>query len=827
MNKKVYNDFLIEGNRVMKEAVEVISWSPNRDLFAIGDCKGTLHLYRLTKLEPVWTMPSPQESHITSICWRPDGTVIAVAYDNVQAGIHLLHMEKAAPIFTLSSNNLKLSHHSVYLKWHETTDSFDEQSDIFTSLSFKNFFSDLPEKEDNDDSYNFKAILDIKRFNLMVSVDASNSITLYAYGIMPLCTISCFNSMMFVESLATMRFTESSMTQNMDLLATVWQHQPEEDKIQLSVQLVDIKKIFLNTKTWNDISLKLIRVVETIKYMEYLFEVMKEHCEDLVHQMETRLLDNIADQDFETSVGDELLHYLVWGTPCYQLEVLLKSSIKENMLERFRKMLLGSNVFFKQTLLSNMQTAADTIYYLFNELKGMNKSQLFPDLEISFDESKINNLIKLGGELCMKTYELLEVYLEHARNFQLFIKWLFISIQQLKRQQSSTEKPLQQLTAKELEEVADFILDSFVVKCDDEAASTSSGGRFNLNRIYQYFQMTPLKKQASIYRDNEWVRLVESSQALSDHPSVIKPSPSRTLAQIVSELNDLSEELIYGITKQVKLSDCVREQVRVVLPCGGGEAKSNDKDEAAVRVSQVFIPTEQHKTLSGWTRTMSMCLNRHDDEKLTMVDVLVPPRDLKDTSVKAAVYDVWFADVCHQNQQQQRNDASLVSDDSAAEDDGGDGRAGRVVGRVQSIDRFNHHTFSALLRLDNRTKMCLMQVPFAPMLNAVERRVTHAERDLKFDRCSSRDEPLICMSDCEEVTGRLFNDLNDDFHYKSFRGCGERDAGLLLGTDNKTLLGLTLEAEDDDDEDSEDDEVIDEDANLSPSASFEEMIVET
>lgn len=52
-----------------------------------------------------------------------------------------------------------------------------------------------------------------------------------------------------------------------------------------------MKKIFLNTKTWNDVSMKLLRVIETVYHVEYVFEVMKQQCEELVQVLQTFCFD--------------------------------------------------------------------------------------------------------------------------------------------------------------------------------------------------------------------------------------------------------------------------------------------------------------------------------------------------------------------------------------------------------------------------------------------------------------------------------------------------------------------------------------------------------
>lgn len=68
-------DFVISGEKTLKEEIEHFSWSPNRDLLAVGNNKAELLLFRLSNLDNIWTIPSPVvDTSITSLCWRSDGT---------------------------------------------------------------------------------------------------------------------------------------------------------------------------------------------------------------------------------------------------------------------------------------------------------------------------------------------------------------------------------------------------------------------------------------------------------------------------------------------------------------------------------------------------------------------------------------------------------------------------------------------------------------------------------------------------------------------------------------------------------------------------------
>lgn len=68
------NAFLPAGEKYIKNKVDLLSWSPTKDLLALSTESGELLLYRLVNLGRVWVLPVPEDGvKINSIRWRPDG----------------------------------------------------------------------------------------------------------------------------------------------------------------------------------------------------------------------------------------------------------------------------------------------------------------------------------------------------------------------------------------------------------------------------------------------------------------------------------------------------------------------------------------------------------------------------------------------------------------------------------------------------------------------------------------------------------------------------------------------------------------------------------
>lgn len=70
--------------RHVSAEVDFMLWSPKLDLIALALVQGEVALYRLS-WKRVWLCSPPggkeQTTKVESLAWRPDGKVLAIAYD--------------------------------------------------------------------------------------------------------------------------------------------------------------------------------------------------------------------------------------------------------------------------------------------------------------------------------------------------------------------------------------------------------------------------------------------------------------------------------------------------------------------------------------------------------------------------------------------------------------------------------------------------------------------------------------------------------------------------------------------------------------------------
>ena len=81
-----YKDFNVAGEKSFKFQIKHAIWSPNRDMVALSDSQGRIHLHRFLNMDLIWSL-KPEDLGINDddafskvdkavchcLCWRPDG----------------------------------------------------------------------------------------------------------------------------------------------------------------------------------------------------------------------------------------------------------------------------------------------------------------------------------------------------------------------------------------------------------------------------------------------------------------------------------------------------------------------------------------------------------------------------------------------------------------------------------------------------------------------------------------------------------------------------------------------------------------------------------
>ncbi|GMP74854.1 hypothetical protein CsSME_00032130 [Camellia sinensis var. sinensis] len=185
--------FQLQFDKPLPSQIKIAEWNPEKDLLAMvtEDSKILLHRFNWQRL---WTV-SPGKC-ITSLCWRPDGKVIAVGLEDGTISLH--DVENGKLLRSLKSHTVAV----VCLNWEEDgTKNGDNSGDIKTYEDrTSRFFPPAPRvprmpgvvpgdtgfMDESEDSFRELSNSSHQRFNILCSGDKDGSICFSIFGIFPI-----------------------------------------------------------------------------------------------------------------------------------------------------------------------------------------------------------------------------------------------------------------------------------------------------------------------------------------------------------------------------------------------------------------------------------------------------------------------------------------------------------------------------------------------------------------------------------------------------------------------------------------------------------------
>ncbi|XP_078490497.1 anaphase-promoting complex subunit 4-like [Ciona intestinalis] len=366
------NAFSLFDKKQLKSKIHLMSWSPKRDLIAMATDIGELLLYRLSALERAWVLP-PHSSGtlINTICWRPDGNVVAVGHSTKEAGVRFVYMEKAEIVWHLNNEKSLLEQPASILKWFEHSEYVTESlvSENISSLSAKDYIPELPKLPSKElQTVNVQSIVGASRFHILILCDVHNNVTLLAYGVFPILTISA--STFSLEKSAPVKITDFCLTPDFKEVIFTISLENKPTTASCIAQVVKIPSKYHGITMWDHAAQTACHLTTTLSYMSNVLECMNESCDTVIQEMETKLTCYLINKPISGTIGDELLHFLLWGKSSDVIRDFLMKCITEKGVVKLKKFVESSYTYMLQLLLINFQMAADAIYYHVVEIKA-------------------------------------------------------------------------------------------------------------------------------------------------------------------------------------------------------------------------------------------------------------------------------------------------------------------------------------------------------------------------------------------------------------------------------------------------------------------------
>ncbi|XP_078451171.1 anaphase-promoting complex subunit 4 isoform X1 [Lampetra fluviatilis] len=511
-------------------------WSPKRDLIGLASRSGEVLLHRLSNCQKVWGLPPNDStgSEVTALAWRPDGKVLAVSYGDTERLV-LCDVEKAEILHTCGALHRVTCMHWVQVK-QESSPEFNLFEDDHTVYLSK--LPALPKSEENSD---IQRLLGDSRLNILVLGSCHGVVAFYAFGIFKIaslliksegqCLHLCLSSDLKALSVAVKK-TSTVDESHCNIIYSQW------DTSLLAANLPEVTKM----------ARKFTHISALLHYQYLTVQSMSGAWEDVLIEMDMGLT-NFVKENPDTSVSNEFMELLLWGTASPELQMLLLNKLTLKGLKKLGHEVESSYYSILKLLTSHLQSGADALLYHLVELKGMAMwRQKYGCLGLR--EDSVEEAIQIVGSYMLKADELLHVIENSLKNFKSFFRCLYVAM--LHMSDETIPPELSKVSQKELMFVASFLKDHFE---KEPTLFEKKGKYFNVDRVGQYLKDELLLTPQDM-KHNSWVNFVEKSVHLKDSPLLYTNFPTRSLCQMRTLMDENVQQCLQQPAEVISGSLC-------------------------------------------------------------------------------------------------------------------------------------------------------------------------------------------------------------------------------------------------------------------------------
>lgn len=533
-------------------------WSPKMDLLALVTVEGEVWLQRLS-WKRVWTI-STAEGRALSVAWRPDGKILAVAFNDGK--IQLFDIENAECI-----HKTKIESTPTSMDWieegkekvstvdHETSSKnlpfFVEKSELYLpSLSHLPksagaLFSKETLQEESEDPKKLKCLPE--ELSVLVVGDDRGKIHMYLYGIFLCASLNTADVLQHHSEFQEV--TSAYVSHDLKVLSAVVKSPViESDKQSVSLVLYDTGLLSMRRRELAVVAKKMGEVTCLMDYFDNTLQSMSDAWEDILLEMDTKLTDFAAERlTAGSSVSSEFLTLLTHGVTSPELQSFLIHDLTEKGLKKLGHSIENSYTSIQNLALKHLQCVMQSLLFHVTEFHGMSRwYEQFGDLGLS--EFDIQTVITSLGSVMLKTQELVLVIETSLKSFKAFFQWLYYAILSL----SDAEIPdfVKQRSQQEVMLLSGFIQDQLVV---------NQQGKFTLERVGQYFDPKSLTVKPP-FGNNDWTKFVESHPTLRASPLLIPNKATDSLLTLSEQLHEHIKkafaEPISAISKSISCWNC-------------------------------------------------------------------------------------------------------------------------------------------------------------------------------------------------------------------------------------------------------------------------------
>lgn len=758
----------LEEKQVVIE-IDLMVWSDRLDLVAFSNTKGELALHRITWTK-AWSLPPPREGGlITALAWRPDGKVIAVAYDTKE--LLLINVENKKIL-----HGIKTRAGITCILWAQEKNNTNLVQDEYTNKCTQymdesnNFIADPPTLANYstnvvDDSKSSKFFQQQSELNLLFIGTDSGLVLFNIFGSLPCVEID-------VTSYLQKRASpfESISCEIIKLHLT-------DDLSRLFVTLKDsengLKMVILNTEIFKThsneiyaISTKQEKINGLVKYLDATLATLEEIFEGVLLEMDAKL-SQYASRCPHEMLSVEFLDLLMFGIYNPEMDEFLLNELGLKGLEKFGTSLETSYANMQVLLFNHLAKAGKNISYHLIDLKGF--SRLEHRFEIlGLEEKTITESIQAIGSLLLKSGEMLHILDDTLVNCRAFIRWLTTATLYLMEEPIPSE--LQKRTQTDVLCIVEFIKNFDNISSERYA---SIGGNkekvFVLERLGQYLADAPLSIKTD-FKSNTWDTFLKNNNCIDNNEAIIKHMPEKSLIQQHKHLKVVLDSM-YEQSIDVLINQLI--PVQTIHCCRLGEVQK-PLENRNLHITQINC---------GENRILHAFLTESETNGFYLVQTDV--NDMKNITAQALY--LYISDSSESVDNSDRA-ATLLKDPEN-------------VTTITDLEFYSNTVLSLLLRKQNsqQTLGVLCQLPVKLVQERFGDNLDLSKEDLTI---TEQNVVRVCSSEF------AYNDLIGhvlEMAPRSLAVSGARKVAIVLATNRRSVRIYEMEADDDDD-DEEDEE---------------------
>lgn len=475
--------FQLQFDKPISSQVKLAEWNPEKDLLAMvtEDSRVLLHRFNWQRL---WTV-NPGKC-VTSLCWRPDGKIIALGLEDGTIAMH--DVENGKLLRSAKSHNASVT----CLNWEENSGLIKDESDVFEYEDRTGrFFPPSPripqmpglvsgESSMDGSEYTFQDLSNSshQRFNILCSGDSDGCICFSIFGIFPIGKINIQNlslSTPFADSdaihqLSNISINKVALSKDLCRLIIVGFGEPSNKRFKAKEKPVILHELVqtknassssddlfvglhcfnLNTSIFHNRKNELHQVAQQASNIEDLLEViraslsvMAKHWSSAMNSYHDKfdvLPSLIVDHGLDSTPQDEFLSLLCGARTSPALNQFLVSSLGESGLKRVSKAIDSAGKEMHLIVHENLQPALEIIGFRVGELRGLSRWCARYKI-IGLDEKLIDNATEKAGMFIVQVERFLRVLAIVMSQFHNFFNWLLRCIRILLSEQTDQIQP--------------------------------------------------------------------------------------------------------------------------------------------------------------------------------------------------------------------------------------------------------------------------------------------------------------------------------------------------------------------------------------------------